>query len=229
MKNNLKKYEWLIFDADNTLYDYDKAEKLALIKTLNNFAINYDPKTIIPSYHKINHKIWKDFEKGIVKSQDEIKFKRTQQLFELLKVKRDILEFADDYLYNLSQNDQLLDNAHQVISKLSLKHSLIIMTNGMSNVQKPRFAKSSLAPFFKHVVISEEIKHAKPSKEIYEHAFRLMQHPKKHQVLMIGDNLGSDIQGGINYGIDTLWYNPKKTIQKHAATYEIDDLLQLIL
>ena len=55
-----------------------------------------------------------------------------------------------------------------------------------------------------------------------------MEEPQKEKVLMVGDSLGSDIQGGINYGIDTVWYNPRKIITKHQATYEISDLMSFI-
>jgi len=102
------------------------------------------------------------------------------------------------------------------------------MTNGMTNVQRPRFKASPITAYFQHIVISEEIKHSKPSKEIFDHAFKLMGEPKKEHVMMIGDNLGSDVQGGLNYGIDTIWFNPIKHKIKHQATYEVKDLLEFI-
>lgn len=228
MHKIIHKYKWLIFDADNTLFDYDIAEKYALTKTLDDFDINYPENSIIDTYHKINHKLWMQFETGEIKSQAEIKHKRTQQLFDVLNVKSDIDQFANDYLYNLSQNDQLLDNALKIIQTLSNTHQMIIMTNGMTMVQKPRFNNSIIRKYFQHIVISEEIKHSKPSTKIFEHAFKLMDQPNKKDVIMIGDNLGSDIQGGINYGIDTVWYNPNKHSTDHKATYEISDLLQFI-
>lgn len=224
----IKKYQWLIFDADNTLFNYDVAEKYALLKTLDDFDIKYNRNSIIEIYHKINHKIWMQFEQGMIKSQQEIKTKRTQQLFEVLNVEKDVITFADDYLYNLSQNGELLENALKVISKLAKNHHLLLMTNGMTRVQKPRFAASPISQYFQHIIISEEIKHSKPSKEIFDYAFELMHQPQKESVLMIGDNLGSDIQGGNNYNIDTAWYNPKKHTLEHNATYEIHNLLEFI-
>ncbi len=221
-------YDWLIFDADNTLFDYDKAEKLALLNTLNDFDIGYDKNSIIDIYHKINHKIWMDFEKGLIKSQAEIKQKRTRQLFEVLQVNRDIEQFADAYLVNLSKNGHLLENALHVIQSLAKTHQMVIMTNGMTQVQRPRFKASPITQYFKHIVISEEIRYSKPSPKIFDYAFKLMEHPNKHKVMMIGDNLGSDVQGGINYGIDTIWFNPNSHKVKHQATYEVTDLLKFI-
>ena len=228
MHKIIQNYQWLIFDADNTLFDYDKAEKLALLKTLDDYDICYSQDSIIDTYHKINHKLWMQFETGEVKSQAEIKQKRTSQLFETLKVKRDIHQFADDYLINLSRNGQLLDNALRVVKNLSKTKGLVIMTNGMTAVQRPRFKASPISQYFQHIIISEEIRHSKPSTKIFDHAFELMQQPDKSEVIMIGDNLGSDIQGGINYHIDTIWYNPNKHLVKHNATYEICDLLEFI-
>ncbi|OLA09049.1 MAG: haloacid dehalogenase [Coprobacillus sp. 28_7] len=45
---------------------------------------------------------------------------------------------------------------------------------------------------------------------------------------MLGDSLTADIIGGINYGIDTCWYNPNHLSSNLKITYVIDDLLDLI-
>jgi len=58
------------------------------------------------------------------------------------------------------------------------------------------------------IVISEEVGHSKPHPGIFDVAFARMGHPRKDQVLMIGDSLTSDIKGGCDYGIDTCWFNP---------------------
>ncbi|HHL31499.1 MAG TPA: noncanonical pyrimidine nucleotidase, YjjG family [Oceanospirillales bacterium] len=228
MHNQINNYKWLIFDADNTLFDYDAAEKNALLKTLDDANIAYQRDTIIPIYHKINHKLWMQFETGEIKSQAEIKQKRTQQLFAILNAKSDCDAFANDYIINLSNNAQLLKNALMVIAKLATTHKLIIMTNGMTSVQVPRFERSPIIQYFQHIIISEQIGYSKPSKQIFSHAFELMNQPAKAEVLMIGDNLGSDVQGGINYGIDTIWYNPHRKKVQHNATYEVNDLLEFI-
>jgi YjjG family noncanonical pyrimidine nucleotidase len=228
MHKQINNYKWLIFDADNTLFDYDAAEKSALLKTLDDANISYQSDSIIPIYHKINHKLWMQFDTGEIKSQAEIKQKRTQQLFAILNAQSDSDAFANDYIVNLSNNAQLLKNALMVIAKLAVTHDLIIMTNGMTSVQVPRFKRSPIMQYFQHTIISEQIGYSKPSKEIFNHAFGLMNQPAKGDVLMIGDNLGSDVQGGINYGIDTIWYNPHRKKVQHKATYEVNDLLEFI-
>ena len=48
----------------------------------------------------------------------------------------------------------------------------------------------------------------------------------KSKMLMVGDGLKTDILGGINYGIDTCWFNPKKAENNSGIvpTYEIGEL-----
>ena len=47
---------------------------------------------------------------------------------------------------------------------------------------------------------------------------------------MVGDSLTSDIQGGINFGIDTCWLNTCKIENKtnFKPTYEISRLTEII-
>ena len=83
--------------------------------------------------------------------------------------------------------------------------------------------------WFSVVVISEEIGLAKPDRAYFDHVFSLMNTPRKDRVLIIGDSLTSDIQGGINYGIDSCWYNPRRQPCTLAVkpTYEIAALEEI--
>lgn len=78
-------------------------------------------------------------------------------------------------------------------------------------------------------MISEEVKVSKPNPKIFEHALNNMNHIDKRNVLMVGDSLTSDIQGGINFGIDTCWFNPNKIVNRTdiKPTYEISNLMKL--
>jgi 2-haloacid dehalogenase len=94
----------------------------------------------------------------------------------------------------------------------------------------PRFAASSIRDCFAEIVISGEIGLAKPDPAIFEYAFERIDRPAKERVLMIGDNLGSDILGGANYGLDTCWFNPAGTPNGHGVepTYEIRELREVL-
>ena len=80
------------------------------------------------------------------------------------------------------------------------------------------------------MIISEEIGVAKPVPAFFEAAFARAGNPPKCEVLMIGDNWISDMQGAAEYGMDTCWYNPRRQARpdKLGITWEIASLRELI-
>ena len=124
----------------------------------------------------------------------------------------------------------LIDGVLEVISKLSPFYKMLLVTNGIADVQRPRMEKSEIIKYFEGVVISDEIGFAKPSTEFFDVAFSQMGNPPKKDVIIIGDSFTSDMEGGINYGIDTCWYNRNKNKNEFSLniTYEIFDLDSLL-
>ena len=106
---------------------------------------------------------------------------------------------------------------------------LAIITNGLIDVQQKRIRESKISHYFEAIVISDEIKIAKPNAEIFNYTFSKMGINNKNKVLMVGDSLSSDIKGGINAEIDTCWINADNKIKPNDMniTYEITDILML--
>ena len=222
------KYKTILFDADGTLYDFDKAAVEALKSSFKKYNLEWTENTF-SIYEDVNKKIWNDFEKGLITTK-EIKTERFKRFFDIIEISNvDSLQFSKDYLEFLSQNNYLLDGAKDIVKWSSEKFELAIVTNGLASVQNPRFKSSELRKYFKHIIISEEIGFAKPKKEIFDHTFDLLNNPSKESVIIIGDNLTSDIKGGEDYGIDTCWFNPAKTVSNTGIkpTYEISILNEL--
>lgn len=222
------KYKHLLFDLDGTLFDYDKAESDALQSTFLQFGFNYNQE-YLNKYREVNSQIWQDFENGKI-TQKKLKTKRFEHLADSLQLKYDSFDFSKKYLLNLSKGIELIDGAQNLLETLYGKVKLFLITNGLTIVQKPRIKNSTIGKYFEDEIISEEVGFAKPQKEIFDLAFGKMNNPAKHEVLIIGDSLTSDIAGGINYGIDTCWYNPdsKETENDLKPTHEIQDLNELI-
>lgn len=222
------KYSHILFDLDGTLFDYDKAESEALKNTFLHLDLIFD-SAYLQIYRKLNSQIWQDFEKGII-SQKELKTKRFANLSDALNIEFDPQIFSDNYLLNLSKGTSLIDGCEELLSQLNSNTNMYLITNGLTIVQKPRIKNSSIGHYFNAVIISEEVGCAKPHKEIFDIAFDKMNNPDKEKVLIIGDSLSSDIAGGINYGINTCWYNPNfKEIENGInPTYEIKHLLDLL-
>jgi len=222
------KYEIIIFDADDTLFDFKKAEKEAFKSTMLEFNIEYDEDYHLKEYSNINADIWKEFEKGLI-TQEKLKVERFKRFSEKLKIEFDEIEFANSYTKNLSFASFLYDDSIELIENLHKDYRLTIITNGLTEVQHKRVRNSVIGKYFEEVVISEEVGAAKPDIKIFEHALSKINYTDKRKVLMVGDSLSSDIKGGINFGIDTCWFNPEKAENKSGLnpTYEITKLTLL--
>jgi len=223
------KYKIIIFDADETLFDFKKSERNAFRNTMLEFNIEYDEGYHLKIYQDINSAIWKEFEDGLI-TQEKLKLERFKRLSIKLNAEFDELAFAQSYMSHLSNASFLFDDSFALIESLHKNFRLSIVTNGLTAVQENRIGKSAIAKYFDNIVISEKVQVAKPDPRIYELALSNIEHSDKSSVLIVGDSLTSDIQGGINSSIDTCWYNPNRIVNTTdiKPTYEITDLMELM-
>ena len=221
-------YTWLLLDADGTLFDYDRAEGEALQRTFEALGDGYEPR-YAGIYRQINAEIWRQFELGTI-SQRRLRTRRFELLFEAIGVELDPARFSQMYLAYLGQGTYLLDGAEEVVRVLHGRVGLLVITNGLQEVQRPRLANSAIGAFMDGVVISDEVGVSKPEPGIFDIAFEQMGHPAKGSVLMVGDSLTSDMPGGIAYGIDTCWYNPDQRPRPPELDirYQIQHLAELL-
>lgn len=227
------KYEVILFDADETLFDFKKSEREAFKNTMLNFNIEYDENYHLKIYKEINTGIWKEFEQGLI-TQEKLKTERFKRLSDKLNISFDEINFAKSYMEHLADASFLFDDSMDLIENLNKSYKLSIVTNGLTSVQDKRIRQSNIAKYFDAIIISEEILISKPDPKIFEHTLKHMNFFDKSKVLMVGDSLTSDIQGGINFGIDTCWYNPNKVKNETSIkpTYEIssfDELKALLI
>ncbi|WP_195990249.1 YjjG family noncanonical pyrimidine nucleotidase [Clostridium sp. D53t1_180928_C8] len=222
------KYKVILFDADETLFDFKKAERQAFKNTMIDFRVDYDESYHFNTYEEINSAIWKELEQGLI-TQEELKLERFRRFINKIEMNFDENEFASTYMKYLGDGSFLFEGAIELIQDLSNKYTLSIVTNGLTTVQEKRIKKSVIAKYFKDIVISEEVGIAKPHPDIFEHAISNLGKFRKDEILMIGDNLNSDIRGGINYNIHTCWYNPNKVENKSnlTPTYEMADYKEI--
>ncbi|MGL5379880.1 YjjG family noncanonical pyrimidine nucleotidase [Clostridium sp.] len=222
------KYEVILFDADDTLFDFKKTEDYAFNKLLENFNIGGDKANCREIYNKINSKLWKDFEQGLITS-DALKVERFVRFLEELNENHDASEFSNKYVEFLGEGSFIFDEAVELLEYLKEKYRLAIITNGLAKVQNNRIRKSEIANYFEDFIISDEVKIAKPDARIFEYALKSLNHIDKSKVLMVGDSLSSDIKGGQNFGIDTCWFNINgiKNESEIKPTYEIKNILEL--
>lgn len=222
------KYEIIIFDSDETLFDFKKAEKVAFKNTILEFQINYEENYHYKVYKDVNTAIWAELEKGLI-AQENLNTERFKRFANKLNITFDAKEFGKTYMKHLGNGSFLLEDSLSTIENLYKNYRLTIITNGLKEVQRNRIGISPIAKYFEDIVISEEVKVAKPNPKIFEIALSNINFTDKSKVLMVGDSLTSDIKGGINFGIDTCWFNPSQheNTTEMKPTFEISSLLEL--
>jgi YjjG family noncanonical pyrimidine nucleotidase len=204
---NAMKYKTILFDADGTLFDFLHSEASAIRKTMTTFNIEPDDEKV-NTYSVINDGLWKMLERGEIEKK-VLLYRRFELFCEHYGFECDAKEMARTYMNELSENAYLYEGAEDLCKSLSSQFDLYIVTNGVEFIQKRRFAKSGLAPYFKGVFISGVIGYEKPAVEYFETVAKEIPSFDKSRAIIVGDSLSSDIKGGIAYGIDTLWYNPQ--------------------
>lgn len=221
------KYKYILFDADDTLFDFGLAEEKAIKKSLDYFNISY-VDNIVDNFREINKELWKKYELGEI-TKGNLQVTRFKILFETLSVDEDPDNFNNYYLEQLASESVLINGAEEICRVLSKKYVLAIVTNGIKSMQEQRFNKSALKQYISNIFISSDIGYQKPQKEFFEYVFEKLEVNDKNSVLIVGDSLSSDIKGGNNVGIETCWFNRYNfTNDKDVkVTYEIKDLYEL--
>ncbi len=200
------KYDTILLDADDTLLDFKKAERESLKNTLERFSLRADEE-VISTYSKINDGYWKALEREEV-TKAELRVRRFADLCKSFGFDTDPVCMATEYENNLSESAYIIDGADELCRDLKEKYRIYIVTNGIKEVQDGRIYTSAIKDHFIKAFVSEEIGYEKPKLEFFEAVAKSIPNFDKNKTVIIGDSLSSDIKGGINFGIDTCWYNP---------------------
>lgn len=222
------KYEILLFDADNTVLDFDKSEEQALKVAFANNGLPFDDN-VLKIYRKNNIMQWQRYERGEI-PRDEVLINRFTDTFAQLNVCPNVTAVADLYEQQLHLGFFTIPFAEQVLADLSHKgYRMYIVSNGVLSIQNSRMSGSGLDKYFIKRFISEEIGYPKPNMEFFRRSFAQIENFDKSKTLIIGDSLTGDIQGGINAQIDSCWYNPNRIVNTTGIrpTYEICDLREI--
>jgi YjjG family noncanonical pyrimidine nucleotidase len=202
------KYDWLLFDLDNTLLDFSITSKLAFNELMTHFEIEEAEKAYAV-YAPINAKHWSFFEKQRINA-DAVRYGRFKEFLSAISSNIPHDDMAHRYLDLLVKHSHWVAGAENLIKNLSKTHQLGIITNGLKDAQHARLEKHDMKQYFKHVFISEEMGVSKPHAAFFEQVHETIKLPLKEKVLVIGDNPKSDIKGGKNFNYHTCWYNYKK-------------------
>lgn len=197
-------YRAIFFDADDTLFDYPRAERTALAACRDAFGIDVPPQALLDAYRRHNADLWREFERGQT-DQGRLRVERFRRVAAELGLAGLPLErISAFYLDALSRQHALLPGALGAVRALARVFPLALITNGIAAVQRRRLAASPVTPYFRAIVISEEAGVAKPDPAIFAPALRAIG-VAAGEVLYVGDSVSSDMAAARNAGMDFCW------------------------
>ncbi|MBE7003378.1 MAG: noncanonical pyrimidine nucleotidase, YjjG family [Ruminococcaceae bacterium] len=221
------RYPFLLFDADNTLFDFDRADRYAFGMTCQSVGLEYTEE-LHNRYRVHNDVCWTMFDRGEA-TKDFIVLERFRRFFAELGIDADPAEANKAQLAALSTCAFPMPHSIEVCRTLAETHRLFLITNAVASVQRGRLARAEIRPYLEAAFISEEAGAQKPTREYFDYVFSHIDGVTRENCLVIGDSLTSDIQGANDYGLACCWFNPRHAPNPNGlrVDYEITDLREL--
>lgn len=200
----------ILWDIDGTLLNFDLAETAAIYKCFEIFDLEKPTEDILDTYKNINNIYWQRLERSEV-TRDEVLLGRFRDFFEAYGITTDIVkEFNHNYQVQLGKTYVFNPYGKEIVEKLSGKYDQYAVTNGSLTAQKGKLEGSNLNKIFKESFISELVGFEKPDKRFFDYVFEKIGSNDLDDYVIIGDSLTSDMLGGVNTKIKTIWFNPSK-------------------
>jgi len=226
-------YDIVLLDADMTIWDFEASEKYALRDVVERLGVSVTEE-IMQHYHEVNDALWHAFNLKQV-TREQLTVQRFEDLLAFIGKEgaADPAELNEFYQEQLGSYSIMLPGAEEMCRTLAERCTLYILTNGLHVAQTGRFEKSPIKPYIKEMFISQDMGCQKPDKEYFDKVFEIIGLEDRTRAVMVGDSLTSDIQGGINGGVDTIWYNPKrKPMNPHImptyTAYSMDEIVERV-
>ena len=219
----------ILWDIDATLIDFLAAEKAAIRFCFEKHGLGTCTDEMLARYTVINKRYWEMLERGEM-SKPEILVNRFKEFFATEGIETDCAkEFNETYQVALGDTICFRDHGYELVEKLQGSYRQFAVTNGTFVAQERKLRKSGLGEMMEEAFISDLIGFEKPSIEFFDFVFEKIGRYEKDEVIIVGDSLTSDMQGGNNAGILCCWYNPEhlENTKNVRIDYEIDDLWQL--
>ena len=216
----------VLIDLDGTLLDFNKGERNAILKTIKEYGgyiLNDDD---IDYFSKINEYYFNEYKIGNM-LREEFHYMRFKKMYLYLKIDGDIKEANKYYVNTLKYEAQIYDDVIEALDYLKLRHKLYIASNGMNDVQIKRLEIARIIDYFEKIYVSEKIGFNKPDVNFFNYIFKDLNDYNKNNYIIIGDRLDSDVLGGINSSIKTIYLNRDNIDGSIKADFEIKSLKEI--
>lgn len=222
----------IFFDLDHTIWDFDRNAQETLLELYEVYQLKalgvHSADDFISLYTENNHRLWAQYHLGQI-TKDVLRAERFRSTFLTLGVHPDRIphQFEEDYVRLSPTKTNLFDGAEKVLTYLKQKYHLHIISNGFKETTLTKMHLSGLNPYFKNVIISEDVGVNKPDKAIFEYALAKAE-AQIHESIMIGDSLEADIRGAQNIGMKAIFFNPLNAAKPDDVEWQIAHLEELL-
>lgn len=221
----------VLLDLDNTILDFDMAEMTALGRAFAEMGVPYDD-ALLKRYNQINIRHWEMLEDGVL-TRDQVLVRRFEALYREAGMEADAFRTQALYESLLAEGHWFMPGAEDLLETLAGKARLILCSNGTASVQEGRIASAGIGPYFEKIFVSEHMGANKPEKRYFDLCFAEIPDFDRERCIMLGDSLTSDIRGGINAGVKTCWFNPRRKpnpgpIRPDYEIHELSDFPPLL-
>ena len=220
----------ILWDVDGTLLDFDAAEKAAIKTLFQDFSLGECTDAMIARYHEINIGFWQKLERNEL-TRSQVLVGRFEQFFKEYGINTEIApDFNEKYQLTLGDTIVYRDDSLNIVKALKGKVKQYIVSNGTVAAQNKKLDRSKLGREMDGIFLSEALGVDKPDIAFFTKVFPEIHADDLSTIMIVGDSLSSDIQGGMNAGIRTCWYNPegKPLPKSYHVDYIISDLHELI-
>ena len=220
----------VLWDVDGTLLDFSIAESTAIRSLFCEFDLGECTDEMVRRYSKINEGFWQRLERNEI-TKEQVLIGRFEAFFAEQGIDPGLAHpFNTKYQLCLGDTAVCRDDSLALVRSLRGKVRQYVVSNGTVAAQTKKLRLSGLGAQMDGIFLSDELGVEKPNKAFFDKVLEAVSPESLSDVMIVGDSLTSDIQGGINAGIRTCWYNPdrKPLPAEYTVDLVISDLHELI-
>lgn len=229
---SIKKFDLIIFDFDDTLFDYSATERSSLIETFKYFGLLYH-NNYYDIYHELNRKIWAKLTPNSKEGMEEMRELRYEEFLKAIKIDFPSREFMKKHT-SYSFNGKLIKNVDKTIKRLHEDAILVIGSNGSFTPRWEKLQNSSIKHCFSGFFVSEQFggNIKKPNSLFFDTILKSFSNIPRERVLVVGDCLGTDILGANNAKLQSCYFTYINELTANDCNakpdYVINDILNLL-
>lgn len=205
-------------DIDNTILDFDAFVRFAMREGFKKFSLPAFTESMFPVFFEVNDVLWDRIEQGTGTLED-VRKNRWNLIFKRLGISFDGPVFEQYFRETLHECTIPVPGAFESVRALSRRYMLCAASNGPYEQQIYRMEKAGLSSCFSYIFVSEKIGASKPSAAFFDACLKQLEADpgfrdeplKRDEILMVGDSLSADIDGALEYGLKTCYFDRKGT------------------